>query len=450
MRRIKVLAICVFIISLIAVQAYAVPESFVPVVKATRDAVVHINTTATATRSPNPFMDDDVFRRFFGGNGMPPQQYKVRASGTGFIVDPAGYVITNNHVIDNADEITVKASDNKEYKATLVGRDSLTDLALIKIDTKGAKLKALTLGDSDAVETGEWVIAIGNPIGYEWTVTSGIISAKGRNLGAGPYDNFIQTDAAINPGNSGGPLINMKGEVIGINTLISTAGQGLGFAVPVNMLKELLPQLKAGKVHRGWLGITLQDIDENLAKSFGLPDTKGALVADVVKGDPADKAGLQPGDIIKQVDQKYIENTRDLTQFIGGKQPGQTVKITLIRDGKVTAKDVKLGERPGSDSVTPAQNTPSATAPLKVRDLSPNEKDRLGVSGGILITGVMTDSAAANAGVSAGDIITWMNREDITSAKQFNDLYNAVKKGSSISLRIINQSGVRFVAFEKE
>ncbi|MDR0453927.1 MAG: Do family serine endopeptidase [Deferribacteraceae bacterium] len=449
MQKSLILAMFVFLLS--AVQAYAAPESFVPVVKATRDAVVHINTTATATRTANPFMDDDFFRQFFGGGGgMPPQQYKVRGAGTGFIVDSVGFVITNNHVINNAEEIIVKASDNKEYKATLVGSDPLTDLALIKIDTKGAKLKALPLGDSDMSEIGEWVIAIGNPVGYEWTVTAGIISAKGRNLGTGPYDNFIQTDAAINPGNSGGPLLNMKGEVIGINTLISTAGQGLGFAVPVNMLKELLTQLKSGKVQRGWLGVTLQDINESLAQSFGLPDTKGALIADVIKGDPADKAGLLPGDIVKQTDDKNIENTRELTQYIGSKQPGQTIKMTLIRDGKTITKNVKLAERQTANSGNPVQTPPSTSTPLKVRDLNQNEKDRLGIKVGILVTGVMNDSAPAKAGIATGDIITWMNRVDITSVKQFSDLYNSVKPGASVSIRIINQNGVRFIAFPKE
>jgi serine protease Do len=405
--------------------------------------------TGTKTQVNRPFIDDEFFRRFFGNQGEE-RQYKFDGLGTGFIIDPKGYIITNNHVIANADKITVKTVDNKEFEATLVGRDSLTDLALLKIDPKGLKLTSLKLGDSDKLEIGEWAVARGSPQGLEWTVTAGIISAKGRNLGAGPYDSFIQTDASINQGNSGGPLINMSGEVIGVNTMIVANSQGLGFAVPSNVLKNLLPQLMDGRVRRGWLGITLQNIDDNLAKSFGLPDTEGALVADVIKGDPADSAGVKSGDVIKKVDGNNIVDSRALTQYVGGKNPGDTVRLSIVRDGKNITVSVKLGERKTGDNDTTAPAKSSDLLPIKVRDLSEQEKNRLDISGGALVTAVTDSSAPEKAGLSAGDVIVWMNRSDIKSAKQFQDAYTELKPGSSISLKIITGSGGRFIAFNKE
>jgi serine protease Do len=428
--------------------AQAAPDNFVNVVKSTRDGVVHVMVTGTKTQS-NRFMDDEFFRRFFG-NPSEERQYKFDGLGTGFIIDAKGLIITNNHVISNADKITVRTVDNKEFDATLVGRDSLTDLALIKIDPKGSKLTVLKLGDSDKLEIGEWAVAIGSPQGLEWTVTAGIISAKGRNLGAGPYDSFIQTDASINQGNSGGPLLNMNGEVIGVNTMIVANSQGLGFAVPSNMLKNLLPQLMDGRVRRGWLGITLQNIDDNLAKSFELSDTEGALVADVIKGDPADLAGVKSGDVIKKADGNDIADSRALTQYVGGKKPGDTIKLSIIRNGKIISINVKLGERKTDDgeSTLPAKGTD--VLPIKVRELSDQEKNRLEISGGALVTGVVSDSAPEKAGLSAGDVIVWMNRTDIKTAKQFQDAYSALKPGASVSLKIMTASGGRFIAFNKE
>ncbi|MDR2400126.1 MAG: Do family serine endopeptidase [Deferribacteraceae bacterium] len=443
------LAAATLLFAAFAPFAYAAPDNFVDVVKSTRNGVVHVMVTGTKTQVNRPFMDDEFFRRFFGNQGEE-RQYKFDGLGTGFIIDAKGYIITNNHVITNADKITVKTVDNKEFEATLVGRDSLTDLALLKIEPKGLRLTALKLGDSDRLEIGEWAVAIGSPQGLEWTVTAGIISAKGRNLGAGPYDSFIQTDASINQGNSGGPLINMNGEVIGVNTMIVANSQGLGFAVPSNVLKNLLPQLMDGRVRRGWLGITLQNIDNNLAKSFGLPDTEGALVADVIKGDPADTAGVKSGDVIKKVDGNDIIDSRALTQYVGGKKPGDTVRLSIVRDGKSITIGVKLGERKTGDSDTTAPAKSSDLLPIKVRDLSEQEKNRLDISGGALVTGITGSSAPEKAGLSAGDVIVWMNRADIKSAKQFQDAYMELKPGSSISLKIITNSGSRFIAFNKE
>lgn len=449
MRKVTLLSFIVLILGVVPF-VHAAPDSFVPVVKATQDGVVHISTVTLATRPVNPFMNDEMFRRFFGDPGGGGQQYRVQGAGTGFIIDKKGYIITNNHVIDKAEEITVKTSDKKEYTATVVGRDSLTDIALLKIDPKGAGLKELKLGDSDKTEIGEWVIAIGSPRGYEWSVTAGIVSAKGRDLSAGPYDSFIQTDTAINPGNSGGPLLNMSGEVIGINSMIRTDGQGLGFAVPVNMLKDLLPQLMDGKVRRGWIGITLQDLDEGLASSFGLPDTSGALVADVLKGEPAEKAGIKPGDIIKEVDGKNIENTRQLVQYVGSKRPGENVKVTVIRDGKVKTFTVKLAERQSADSDITSPVSPTSETPIKVRDLSKDELSKIGVESGVLVTSVLKDSNAEKAGLAAGDVITWVNRTDISSSKQLAEILDGLKSGDSVSMRIVNSRGTRFIAFKKD
>ncbi|MDR2884362.1 MAG: trypsin-like peptidase domain-containing protein [Deferribacteraceae bacterium] len=411
----KKLLVVAFLLS--AIAAYAAPDSFAPLVKSTKDGVVHINTKQLV--QSNPFMNDEMFRRFFGGQGaphgmpgMPGGQYEAMATGTGFIIDKEGYIITNNHVVNNATEVIVKTSDDKEYTATLVGRDSLTDLALLKIDAKGISLKTLPLGDSDKIEVGEWVIAIGSAKALEWTVTAGIISAKGRNLGAGPYDNFIQTDASINPGNSGGPLLNMKGEVIGINTLIMQNSQGLGFSVPSNTLKGLLSQLKTGHVRRGWLGISLQDIDEKLAESCGRADSKGALVSEVIPNAPAIAAGVKSGDIVTEVDGIKVENSHQLVQYVGAKRPDETVKLTIMRDGKVRTINVKLAERTGGDSPVVSSVNPEKDDTFTVRNMSAAERAQMQLeNGGAVIASVKPDSSAAKAGISSGMVATWMNRK---------------------------------------
>ncbi len=452
MRKIQTLLLAVFATTvLMAAQAFAAPDSFVDVVKLTKDSVVHVMVEGTKTQAANPMFNDEFFRRFFGQPDMGQERkYEFNGLGTGFIIDKSGFIITNNHVIEDASQITVKTSDNKEYKANVVGRDRLTDLALLKIDPKGANLKVIALGNSDTVEIGEWVLAIGSPQGLEWTVTAGIISAKGRNLGAGPYDSFLQTDASINQGNSGGPLVNMKGEVVGINSMIFANSQGLGFAVPVNMLKSLLPQLKTGVVRRGWLGITLQDLDPKLAESFGLKDSNGALVADVMKDQPAAKAGIKSGDIITAADGTVVTNTKDIIQYVGSKQPNTTVRLTILRDGKTLNINVKLGERDDTGGIAGVQTPPAQSAPVITRDLSPAEKSQLDIIGGAVVTSVLEGSNASKAGLAAGDIIVWMNRKDIISSAQFNTEFNAVKSGGSISLKILNSSGARFIAFAKD
>ena len=302
--------------------AVPAPSSFAPLVKTLTPAVVNINTTKvvkSAGRSFNfhgsPFPSDqfdEFFNRFFGQH--PQRKFRQRSLGSGFIISKDGYILTNNHVVEDADEVKVTLSDEKSYDAKIIGMDKRTDLAVLKINVDH-DLPIVALGDSSKLEVGDWVIAIGNPFGLERTVTAGIVSARGRVIGSGPYDDFIQTDASINPGNSGGPLFNLRGEVVGINAAIVAGGQGIGFAIPVNMAKDLLPQLKSGKVSRGWLGVQIQKVTPELAESFHLDSEKGALVADVVEDSPADRAGIKTGDIILSFNGREVDSMRKLPRW---------------------------------------------------------------------------------------------------------------------------------------
>jgi serine protease Do len=311
--------------------------SFADLAEKLKPAVVNISTTKTVKsggfRSPfgqgspfdRNFGGEDFFERFFGD--IPQRQFKQKSLGSGFIISHDGYIFTNNHVVEQADKILVKLSDGKEYEAKVIGKDAKTDIALIKIKPSD-NLPIVETGDSDKLRVGDWVIAIGNPFGLEQTVTAGIVSAKGRVIGAGPYDNFIQTDASINPGNSGGPLINLNGEVVGINTAIVASGQGIGFAIPINMARDVIPQLeKSGHVTRGWLGVGIQEVTPALAKSFGLKEEKGALVSQVSKGGPADKAGIEQGDVILEFDGKTIAEMKDLPRIVASTPVGRTVAV---------------------------------------------------------------------------------------------------------------------------
>jgi serine protease Do len=330
------------------------PQSFADLAEKVKPAVVNISTTTTVRIPGNPFRHffgpeeegpfGDFFNRFFGD--IPDRELKQQSLGSGFIIDKDGYIITNNHVVEGADEIKVKLADGREFKAKVVGRDSKTDLALIKISSLFKDLPVLLLGDSDKIRVGDWVLAIGNPFGLEHTVTQGIISATGRAIGAGPYDNFLQTDAPINPGNSGGPLINLKGEVIGINSAIVATGQGIGFAIPSNMAKTVISQLKEkGKVTRGWIGVSIQSVTPEIAQSFGLKEPTGVLIADVVLGSPADMAGIKRGDIIVTFDGKEIKNMSDLPINVAGTPVGKNIDISIIRNGKKININLKVTER---------------------------------------------------------------------------------------------------------
>ncbi len=375
----------------------------------------------------------DFFNRFFQDMpNMPRNPHmmpKVQGAGSGVIISKDGYVLTNNHVIDGAREVTVTLADHKEYKARIVGRDPKTDLAVLKIEGKGT-LPAATLGDSDTLKVGDWVIAIGNPFGLNNTVTSGIVSAKGRVIGAGPYDNFIQTDASINPGNSGGPLFNMKGEVVGINTAIISQGQGIGFAIPVNTVKPLVPQLETkGSVTRGYLGVTIQSITPALEKALNLQDQKGALVADVTKDSPAAKAGIQRGDVIVAYNGKDVADNHDLPVMVAGTPVGQQATVTVLRNGQKMPLAVKVGQLPSerADNATLPEGSVQPAKEkwgLQLRDLNPQLANQLHLQTeqGVAVVGVKPGSKADEAGIQSGDIILEVNRQPITSV---ND---AIKK----------------------
>ncbi len=329
-------------------EVVAFPKSFAGLVKVVSPAVVNISTEATIKVPGEPF------RHFFGpwGNflrkyfeGIPDQELKQRSLGSGIIVDKDGYIVTNNHVIAEAQKIKVTLADGRSFKGTVAGADPKTDLALIKIDPLFSNLPVLAFGDSDAMQPGDWVLAIGNPFGLAHTVTQGIISATGRVLGSGPYDNFLQTDAPINPGNSGGPLVDLKGEVIGINSAIIPSGQGIGFAIPGNTAKTVIAQLKAkGKVIRGWIGVSIETVTPEMAKAFGLKKPEGALVADVENGGPADRAGIKRGDIIISFNGKEIKKMSDLPWIVAGTPVGQTVNATIIRKGREMGVKIKVEE----------------------------------------------------------------------------------------------------------
>lgn len=447
-----------------------VPFSFHDLIEKVSSAVVNISTTKKMKTAPfNPFKNfgprmgprmgpedpfDDFFDKFFeGGPGYEREQHSL---GSGFIFKPDGYILTNNHVVANADEIIVRLSDEKEYKAKLIGRDEETDLAIIKIDSD-KPLPYEELGDSDTLRIGDWVMAIGNPFGLSQTVTTGIVSAKGRVIGAGPYDNFIQTDASINPGNSGGPLFDMGGNVIGINTAIFASGQGLGFAIPVNMAKKLIPQLiEHGKVmDRGWLGVMIQGITPELAKSFNLPeDQKGALVGDVIPDSPAAQAGLKRGDVIVRFNDKELQKSTQLPGMVATTQPGQSINLGIIRSGKEETLTVVLGKKESGETIVAKDEgtTGGGSADklgLRVRKFTASEARELGVPPdvGVMVERVEPGSAAEGADVRTGDVIYEINGREIKSDKDYLDAVGKLEKGNVVRLLIRRKMGTIFLAF---
>lgn len=323
--------VILFLLSSVSLAAFA-PDSFAPLVKKEMPAVVNISTRQVVkVRQQSPFGDDEFFRRFFGE--FPAREQIRQSLGSGFIISDDGYILTNNHVVDKATDIKVSLADGRIFEARLIGKAPEVDIALIKVDANA--LPSAVLGDSDALEVGDWVVAIGNPFGLSHTVTAGIVSAKGRVVGIGPYDDLIQTDAAINPGNSGGPLFNTKGEVVGINTVIIAQGQNLGFAVPISMVKDILPSIKAkGRPDMGWLGVSAQVVTSDLAAALGLPEPVGALVTGVSKNGPADKAGLKRGDVIIELDGKKILEPGELPKMVAFGKIGKTVTLKVLRQGQ--------------------------------------------------------------------------------------------------------------------
>ncbi|MGD0826806.1 MAG: DegQ family serine endoprotease [Desulfobaccales bacterium] len=401
----------------------------------------------------NPFGPDfrEFFKKFFG---EIPKTFKTRSLGSGFIIEPSGVILTNNHVVEGADKITVKLFGGKEFKATIKGRDSKTDLALIQIINPPPDLPFLKLGDSDAVRVGDWVMAVGNPFGLSHTVTQGIISAKSRVIGAGPYDNFLQTDASINPGNSGGPLLNLQGEVVGINTAIIASGQGIGFAIPSNMATSIIPQLKAkGKVTRGMLGVEVQNVTPELAQSFGMAEAKGALVAEVNAGSPAEKAGLKRGDIIMEFNGHPIQEMNDLPRLVADTAPGTKASVKVLRDGKEKTFNLtvsELTEERQASEVKEEGGGEKNSLGLLVKNINPElaRHFHLRDTSGVLVEGVETDSPAADAGIQPGDIVMEIDNQPINTVKDFQTTVGRLKKESSARLLIKRQGRTLYLTLE--
>ncbi|MGD0074592.1 MAG: DegQ family serine endoprotease [Candidatus Binataceae bacterium] len=385
----------------------------------------------------------EQFRRFFG---EIPREFKQHGLGSGVIVSPDGYILTNNHVVGNADEIKVTLMDKREYTAKVVGKDAKTDVALIKINTT-EKLPAATLGDSSQTQVGDWVVAIGNPFGFSLTVTAGIVSAKGRALG-GNYDDFIQTDASINPGNSGGPLFDAQGNVVGINTAIYSrtgTSAGIGFAIPIDLAKSVMEQLKnKGHVVRGWLGVEIQEITPELAQSFGLAQVQGALVANVESGSPAGKAGIERGDVIVKFNGQVVADQHALPEMVAITGIGKTVPVELIRDGKQKTLEVTVGELKESVVASAHGEQPGADWGIQVGEITPElaHQFNLQTDKGVVIKGVRPDTPAADAGLEPGDVLLQLNREKISSIDDFLQKAKQAKKENKPALLLVQRGNV--------
>lgn len=418
-----------------------------------RPSVVNISTAKTrkpqmpAFRNPHqPGADmfDEFFGRFF--RDLPQAPRKERSLGTGFIISDDGYILTNDHVVDGADEIQVKLADGRTFTGTVRGLDPKLDLALIKIEA-GRQLPAARLGDSDKLRIGEWVMAIGNPFGLGQTVTVGIVSAKGRVIGAGPYDDFIQTDASINPGNSGGPLFNVQGEVVGINTAIIAGGQGIGFAIPVNMARQVVDQLRDnGKVVRGWLGVVVQPLSEELAQSFALDRPRGALVSEVVKDSPAEKAGIKRGDVILRYDGQAIDERTELPKAVAATTVGKKVPVVVYRDGREQELNVEIGRL--SDEEAASQAT-GGSGVLGLTLVAPTadqlrRHDLPAESRGVLVTEIAGESAAAAAGLRPGDLLVEADGREIDAVTTFEAVVARIGKGKVLRLLIQRRGGIFF------
>jgi len=425
------------------------PVDIPALVKEVSPAVVNISTTQVVKfehpRMRSPYGQHDPFEEFFNNFfGRMPREQKRRSLGSGFIVSDDGYILTNYHVVDHADEVTVTLLDKEEFKAKIVGTDPKTDIALIKISAN-RKLPHVILGDSDKLEVGEWVVAIGNPFGLGHTVTAGIVSAKGRIIGSGPYDDFIQTDASINPGNSGGPLFNLKGEVVGINTAIIQGGQGIGFATPISLAKSILGQLKEkGKVTRGWLGVYIQPLTPDVAEKLGATGNRGALVSDVTKDGPAAKAGIRSGDVIVAFNGKDVKDERDLPAMVAVTKPGTKVDVKVIRDGKEQTIPVTIAEMAPEGAAQAGTPDLSKGVGLTVQDITPDLAKRFGIENtkGVLVSSVDDGSPADDAGIQPGDIIRQIDQKPVSNVEQFQQLMKRDKHEKSI-LFLVERGGNR-------
>jgi serine protease Do len=440
-----------------SVLRVAAPESsntFRQVAAAVRPAVININAVTVvrspfaAPRSPmEDFFGEEFFRRFFG----EPRERRQRSLGSGVIVDASGVALTNAHVVEGAADIEVVTADGKKARARVIGADAKSDLAVLRLEGSGPYTPA-RLGDSDGVEVGDWVLAIGSPFGFTQTVTAGIISAKGRALGQGPFDDFLQTDAAINPGNSGGPLVNLTGEVIGINTAIvsRTGGSlGIGFAIPINVAKRVYTDLSArGRVVRGWLGVSVQPLTAELARSFGAGDERGVLVAEVVDGSPAQKAGLEAGDIIVEFNGKPVTAPDDLQRAVGLAEPGQAARLRVLRDRRERLLEFRLGEATGQ-SEPPSRGRGKSLLGLDVRPLTPDVARQFGLPAqdGVVVVAVEAGSPADAGGVQPGDVVREVNRQPVRSLADFTRLTKSLREGERLTLLLQRADAALYVAF---
>lgn len=435
MRRIAVvwLAILVVVTNALAWNGFCRCPDFTKIAEEVSPAVVNVFTTQVVKTHPffpfpRDFFGDDFFKFFFGD--VPPREFKRRSLGSGFIISKDGFIVTNNHVVEGATEVKVVLKDGTEYEAKIYGTDPKTDIALLKIDPKGKDLPVVRLGDSDKLKVGEWVLAIGNPFGLSYTVTAGIVSAKGRVIGEGPYDDFIQTDASINPGNSGGPLVNMDGEVVGINTAIIKNAQGIGFAIPINLAKHVIEQLKEhGRVIRGWLGVYIQDVRPSLAKAMKLPVNHGAIVTKVIHKSPAEKAGLKPGDVIIKYNGKEVKDSHQLSILVSSTKPGTKVTLTIIRNGREKELKVKIGELKEQGRHGGVVTGALEKFGLELSDVPPEVEKELGIKGGAYVVSVRPASIAMEAGFRKGDVIVNINQHRIRSADDAVKLITEAKKG---------------------
>jgi len=445
----------------------ALSRAIAKVATEVRPAVVSVYTTKTVNVrqlpgfSPFPpgFPFDDWFGRGpRGPRGTEPKQrkYRQRGLGSGFIIDAQrGYIVTNHHVVDNAEDIKVRLADKRELDGKLIGTDKKTDLAVIQI--KADRLKQLTLGDSDRLKVGEFVIAVGSPFGLRETVTSGIVSAKGRsNLAIEDYEDFIQTDAAINVGNSGGPLVNIEGQVVGVNTAIlsrSGGSVGVGFAIPINMAKSIIDQLvRTGKVTRGWLGVMIQDVTPEMAEKFGLKRAEGALVSQVVEGTPAAKAGLKSGDVIIEYDSHPVKNVTKLRTRVAATAPGSRVKVVVVRNGKRKTLEVKIGKLSETALASARGEAGTEELGLSVQDLTPDLAKTLGTKAktGVVVTAVKEMGPAAEKGIKRGDVIIEVDRQPVKSAAEFHAALTKADLKKGVLLLVADRRGNRFVVLKAD
>ncbi|MGH7393975.1 MAG: DegQ family serine endoprotease [Candidatus Methylomirabilales bacterium] len=442
----------------------AIQGAFVEVAERVKPSVVNINTTQKARppRRPQPdpsprgphrdFFGEDFFERFFREG--PRRDLERRSLGSGVIVDQQGFILTNNHVTERADEIQVTLSDKRTFKAKVVGSDPKTDLAVIRIE-KATGLVPAQLGDSDRIRIGEWAIAIGNPFGLAQTVTVGVISATGRsNVGITAYEDFIQTDASINPGNSGGPLLNVRGEVIGINTAIVAAGQGIGFAIPINMAKGIKDMLIAqGRVIRGWLGVQIQSLTEDLAAQFGVKPNEGALIANVLKDGPAEKGGLKSGDVILEVDGAKVTGVSQLQRLVAAAPPGKQVNLKVRREGRDLFLTLAVGEMPAEEPVAVAAPGEQGAGRygFKVQDLTPELREQFGLreADGVVVSELDPEGPAARTGLRPGDVVLEVGRQKVKNSKEFAA---AVRRAGErgLLLRVWRDGGSQFVVIHPE